>query len=211
MDRIEKFTYNGQEYLLGPDSVTIQGQQTITGEKTFLLVPSVTQSTPFLDEHVTTVRYTKDNFVGLQDDQNIQGDKKFTGKNEFTQKLTLSQGDPTQDLHAQTKQYVDQQINSTLSQVMQSNTPLGVDQKWENVTNSRQVNITYKNKTGRTIAVMIHTDTNKDFYIDGFKVNLWNEQGGFTGIIPNNSTFKITGNFKGWYELKEPGSLIVQV
>lgn len=79
---------------------------------------------------------------------------------------------------------------------------LGVGQKWQNVTSSRKIGVTYTNRTGKPIAVSIwqsdapSNTSNIQAYVDGLLIGHMDPAvGGITlfFIVPNNSTYKILG------------------
>ena len=97
---------------------------------------------------------------------------------------------------------------------------IGVGQTWTNVTSSRLVGTTYTNSTGKPIFIMISSAassaTNNNILvingvnlaqlglISGSNLNTW---GNFNTIIPNGSTYAVTGYNNGltlsyWAELR---------
>lgn len=94
--------------------------------------------------------------------------------------------------------------------------PLGVNQTWVDVFNSRSLGVTYTNTTGRPIMVIPSIrDPDRgnliyDFYVDGVRIALEylgkNMIGVISVVIPNGSTYMVDGDSNDfiylWWELR---------
>jgi len=111
---------------------------------------------------------------------------------------TSPAGNPTTAYEFANKQYVD------------NNTGLGVNQTWQVLTASRANGVTYTNTTGKTIFVVVRdgvTAYNMNISVDGVVVSEATLSGA-TGrgevyaIVPNGSTYIMSGAFNVWRELR---------
>ena len=83
---------------------------------------------------------------------------------------------------------------------------VGVGQTWTDFTSSRSSGVTYTNSTGKPIYVFARYGVGAYdlmLQIDSIVINFSNNngRGGVSGIIPNGSTYTITGTFNIWNEL----------
>jgi hypothetical protein len=85
---------------------------------------------------------------------------------------------------------------------------IGIAQTWQNVSASRAINTTYTNSTGKPIMVSVATPTNNanNLLIDGIvvatAVYASVTPNTVSGIVPNGSTYSISGSFGSWCELR---------
>jgi hypothetical protein len=94
---------------------------------------------------------------------------------------------------------------------------IGVGQTWQNLTASRVTGTTYTNSTGKPIQVnvvmgnFIDAAVNMVLTVDGLNVSTFgygragvgdNGNGTCTAIVPNGSTYVVTGTWSNWYELR---------
>ena len=94
---------------------------------------------------------------------------------------------------------------------------IGVGQTWQNVTSSRVTGTTYTNSTGKPIQVNVVMGSYTDaavymtLTVDGLDVAKYgygragagsNGNGTCTAIVPNGSTYVVTGTWTYWYELR---------
>mgnify|MGYP003634434735 CR=1 FL=1 len=84
---------------------------------------------------------------------------------------------------------------------------VGVGQTWADFTSSRSSGVTYTNSTGKPIYVFARYGVGAvdlTLQIDSIYINFSNNngRGGVSGIIPNGSTYIITGTFNVWNELR---------
>ena len=100
-----------------------------------------------------------------------------------------------------------------VSDLIEANKGLGVDQTWQDVTTQRQLGVTYTNTTGRTIAIKVITKRQGGtftckYYIDNIVYTGSDSYQFYTDwdlIIPPTSTYKIEitgGALDKWYELR---------
>lgn len=102
--------------------------------------------------------------------------------------------------------YVTPSNASTIAQT----TDLGVGQKWQNVTSSRNVGTTYTNNTGKPITICVTKQLRGNqgyIQVDGINIAYFhNGDDGLTNtvIVPNGSTYRVTGinNLSLWAELR---------
>lgn len=85
---------------------------------------------------------------------------------------------------------------------------IGVGQTWQDVTASRSVGVAYTNSTGKPIylyvrmgigAYDLHLTINGTIY---FNMSNNNGRGSVQAIVPNGSTYAISGAFNVWNELR---------
>lgn len=80
---------------------------------------------------------------------------------------------------------------------------LGEGQTWQDMTSSRERDVTYTNTTGRTIVVMLNTgNNNRFFFVNEVSFALWDETGTATFIIPSGTTYSTSNNFHTFMELR---------
>jgi hypothetical protein len=87
-------------------------------------------------------------------------------------------------------------------------------QTWQNLTGSRAASTTYTNSTGYPIMVSVsaqnNTNQNTYLYVNSIQVGAtgWNNLangavlGSMSAIVPNGSTYSVTGSFNYWGELR---------
>jgi hypothetical protein len=105
--------------------------------------------------------------------------------------------------------------DGTMSWVTVDTGGLGVSQSWQNVTGSRSSGTTYTNSTGKPIQVMITTykvgsSASTDFYVGGVYIGQTdgagtNDVGNYTTtsfIVPDSTTYSVSGDFQVWAELR---------
>lgn len=82
---------------------------------------------------------------------------------------------------------------------------VGYGQSWQNVSGSRAGSTNYTNTTGKPIQVLITTNTNGNFYIDGVNISSIYNNGTsppLSAVIPNGSYYSWNGGFNVWAELR---------
>ncbi|MGG7074316.1 LamG-like jellyroll fold domain-containing protein [Campylobacter sp. 9BO] len=94
-----------------------------------------------------------------------------------------------------------------------SDTGIGINQTWQNMTSQRQPNVIYTNTTGRAIQVSIcgySNSMNKFFYVNGVKVSQYYSHSNTTtrafvyAVIPPDASYKLETDamFDVWAELR---------
>lgn len=85
---------------------------------------------------------------------------------------------------------------------------IGVGQTWQDVTASRSVGVAYTNSTGKPIYLYVRMSLGAydlQLTINGtiyFNMSNNNGRGSVQAIVPNGSTYAITGAFNVWNELR---------
>lgn len=87
-------------------------------------------------------------------------------------------------------------VTQAIATSVANNPPIGVGQSWQDMTASREKNVTYTNNTGRPIQIFIHFDPDGSlsvFTLGGHPVDVGDNASEFiSAIIPNGSTYKLS-------------------
>ena len=135
-------------------------------------------------------------------------DEKFALKDDLPPLATEAKAGITKLKNAITAKQEDAAVTEkAVSDAIEANKGIGIDQTWQDVSAQRQAGVTYTNTTGRPIQLNIGFLRSGDwlayFVING--INIKPSAGGYSPIIPPNNTYKLI--IKGmnnlvWLELR---------
>jgi len=87
--------------------------------------------------------------------------------------------------------------------VLQPTASIGVGQTWQNVIGSRSSGTTYTNSTGRPIMVTAAPNISGFTVVcAGITLISTGNNAGFSFIVPDSTTYSITGTINSWVELR---------
>ena len=131
-----------------------------------------------------------------------QSDDKFAQKISLPSLATETKAGITKLKNSVTAKQEDAAVTEkAVSDAIEANKSIGVDQTWQDVKDQRQAGVTYTNTTGRPIMVCIQATMNYGvatcpIFVDGIKVGeIWEHHAvskadHITFLVPNGSTYK---------------------